>query len=82
MSVVEYFGISEHNAISFNIIIDKDKIAPQVKVRYDIGARLMDGIKQEIAKIDCSMLFTGNKCVKSEMFFKANSESSRCACFN
>ncbi|XP_067865955.1 uncharacterized protein [Heterodontus francisci] len=56
VSVGEHFGTSDHNYISFRIVVEKDRTGPHVEVLN--WGKAFDGITQELSKVEWERLFT------------------------
>jgi len=60
VSAGEQFGNSYHNSVSFQVLMDKDKCNPQVKV-LNWGKANYNNIRQEPMNIDCGQMFEGKQ---------------------
>ena len=58
VSVREHFGSSDHNAISFNLIMDKDRSGPRVEVLNWKKAKF-DEMRRDLGSVDWHRLFSG-----------------------
>ena len=58
ISVGEQFGNSDHNTVSFKVLMDKDKCSPQVKV-LNWGKDNYNSISQELKNVDWGQMFEG-----------------------
>ncbi|PLS49478.1 hypothetical protein CYV29_15670, partial [Carnobacterium maltaromaticum] len=58
VSVGDYFGNSDHNSVSFKILMDKDESGPKGKV-LNWGKANYTKIRQELGNVDWEQLFEG-----------------------
>ena len=58
VSVGDHFGDSDHNSISFKILVEKDRSSPRVTV-LNWGKANYDSIRQELGNVDRGRQFDG-----------------------
>ena len=69
VSVGEQFGNSDHNSVSFKVLMDKDKCSPQVKVLKWRKANY-NNIRQELKNVDWGQMFEGKSTYSMWEAFK------------
>jgi len=77
VSVGDHFGNSDHNSISFKIVVE-NKSSPRVKV-LNWGKANYDSIRQELGNVDWGWLFEGKST--SDMLV-VNNSGQVCPCKN
>ncbi|XP_059826924.1 uncharacterized protein LOC132394603 [Hypanus sabinus] len=67
--VGEHFGSSDHNSISFNIIMEKDRTGPRVEI-FDWRKANFEGMRRDLERVDWVKLFYGKDVIEKWRSFK------------
>ena len=67
--VGEHFGSSDHNSISFNIIMEKGRTGPRVEV-FDWRRANFEGMRRDLERVDWVKLFYGKDVIEKWRLFK------------
>ena len=67
--VGEHFGSSDHNSISFNIIMEKDRTGPRVEI-FDWRKANFEEMRRDLERVDWGKLFYGKDVIEKWRSFK------------